>query len=100
VAIGRLDLSDTPLITHLTHKPSGNLENNAPSPRGVYWVWGIIAPRPLDFLVMVRSVQIIRKSNIFIRKILFSVKINTRTCSIHIKFIFSPNKFIPISIII
>jgi hypothetical protein len=53
--------------------------------------WVTLALWPLNFLVMVHSVQIIRKSDKFIRKILFSVKINARTCLIYIKCILGPN---------
>jgi hypothetical protein len=80
-----------PFVGPFTYEPSKKMEFNPQSGQLKLRVWGFIAHRPLDFLVMVRSVQIIRKSDKFIRKILFSVKINARTCLIYIKCILGPN---------
>jgi hypothetical protein len=99
-AIVRPRFDHTPSRVCFTKEPLQFYGINQPSPRGVSWVWGFIAPWPLDFLVMVRSVQIIRKSDKFIRKILFSVKINARTCLNYIKCILGPNWPISVSIIL
>jgi hypothetical protein len=59
-----------PFVGPFTYEPSKKMEFNPQSGQLKLHVWGFIAHRPLDFLVMVRSVQIIRKSDKFIRKIL------------------------------
>jgi hypothetical protein len=59
-----------PFVGPFTYEPSKKIEFNPQSGQLKLRVWGFIAPRPLDFLVMVRSVQIITKSDKFIRKIL------------------------------
>jgi hypothetical protein len=59
-----------PFVGPFTYEPSKKMEFNPQSGQLKLRVWGFIAHRPLDFLVMVRSVQIITKSDKFIRKIL------------------------------